>query len=149
MKSALTTSLFLFASVLACFGGDQWLKNIEDAHTKAKEKNLPILVEFTGSDWCPPCKAIANDIFDTKEFSDYSSDKLILVKLDFPRKTPQEEKQKTYNRAQANKYKIEAFPTIILISPDGKELARTTGYSGGKKNFYDWVERNSKGSSKN
>lgn len=140
MKSPILSALlFLVASTVASLGSAKWHKTIEEAIAVAQTKNLPVLVEFTGSDWCPPCKAIAKEVFDTPEFAEFANGKVVLVKLDFLRKSPQAEIEKTYNNAQAKKYDLEAFPTMILLTHQGKEVARTTGF-GGKKSFMDWLD---------
>lgn len=148
MKSPLFTALlFLVASSLAGFGSANWHKTVEEAISLAKAKDLPILIEFTGSDWCPPCKAIAKEVFDTQKFAEFADGKVVLVKLDFLRKSPQPESIKTYNASQATKFNLESFPTMIVLTPDGKEVVRTTGY-GGEKRFYDWLENGIKKASK-
>lgn len=140
MKSRIFTAvLFLVASTLASLGAVQWHKTVEEAVSLAKAKNLPILVEFTGSDWCPPCKAIAREVFESQKFADFAEDKVVLVKLDFPKKTPVPDSVKAYNASQAQKFKLESFPTMVLLNSDGTEVSRTKGY-GGAQRFYDWLE---------
>jgi thioredoxin-related protein len=80
-----------------------------------------VLVEFTGSDWCPPCIAMRKNVFSKKEFVTAASKKYILVELDFP-KGDKELAEK--NQPLALKYKIEGFPTVILLTPEGKEFTR-------------------------
>ena len=55
MKAILTTlALFLTAS-FATAANEDWSTDLEAAFSKAKKENKSVLVEFTGSDWCPPC----------------------------------------------------------------------------------------------
>ncbi|WP_193213454.1 thioredoxin family protein [Luteolibacter marinus] len=98
-----------------------WSTDLEKAFVQAKKEKKPVLVEFTGSDWCPPCIAMRKNVFSKKEFIDGASEKFILVELDFP-KGDKELKKK--NDPYAEKYKIEGFPTVILFNPDGKEFDR-------------------------
>ncbi len=44
----------LFALSLSLTAGEGWLTNIEKAKEVAKKEGKAVLVEFTGSDWCPP-----------------------------------------------------------------------------------------------
>ena len=85
------------------------------------DEKKPLLVEFTGSDWCPPCIAMRKNVFSKKEFLDAAGKKFILVELDFP-KGDKELKEK--NDPYAEKYKIEGFPTVILFDSAGKEFDR-------------------------
>ncbi|MEO7097974.1 MAG: thioredoxin domain-containing protein [Luteolibacter sp.] len=98
-----------------------WSTNLEKAFKQAKAEKKSILVEFTGSDWCPPCIAMRKNVFSKKEFVDAASKNYILVELDFP-KGDKELADK--NQPFAEKYKIEGFPTVILFKPDGKEFNR-------------------------
>lgn len=98
-----------------------WSTDLEKAFAQAKKDKKPVLVEFTGSDWCPPCIAMRKNVFSTKEFVDAASKKFILVELDFPNG---DEKLKAKNEPYAEKYKIEGFPTIILFDAEGKEFSR-------------------------
>lgn len=98
-----------------------WSTDLEKAFAQAKKDKKPVLVEFTGSDWCPPCIAMRKNVFSTKEFVDAASKKFILVELDFPNG---DEKLKAKNEPYAENYKIEGFPTIILFDAEGKEFSR-------------------------
>jgi len=112
--AALTASAF--ANTL-----EGWSTDLDKAFAKAKSEKKSVLVEFTGSDWCPPCIAMRKNVFSKKEFLDAASKKFILVELDFPQGN-KELKEK--NQPLAEKYKIEGFPTVILFTPEGKEFSR-------------------------
>jgi thiol:disulfide interchange protein len=98
-----------------------WSTDLEAAFEKAKETKMPVLVEFTGSDWCPPCKAMRKNVFSKKEFVDKASEKFILVELDFPRGNPEVKKK---NQPYAKKYEIRGYPTVILFDSNGEEFDR-------------------------
>lgn len=98
-----------------------WSPDLEKALEQAKKEKKPVLVEFTGSDWCPPCIAMRKSVFSKKEFVDSVSKKFILVELDFPKG---DEELKKKNEPYAEKYKIEGFPTVILLNSEGKEFNR-------------------------
>lgn len=98
-----------------------WSTDLDKAFAQAKSEKKSVLVEFTGSDWCPPCIEMRKNVFSTKEFVKEASKKFILVELDFPNGDPA---VKEKNQPFAEKYKIEGFPTVILFNPDGKEFSR-------------------------
>ena len=61
---------------------------------------------------------------------------LVLVELDFPRRKPQTAEVKKANEALSVKYKVDGFPTFVVLSKEGKELGRQDGYKdGGAKAF--------------
>lgn len=98
-----------------------WSTDLDKALADAKAAKKSVLVEFTGSDWCPPCIAMRKNVFSTKEFVQAASKNFILVELDFP-KADKELADK--NKPLAEKYKIEGFPTVILLDSEGKEFNR-------------------------
>ncbi|MCH7228436.1 thioredoxin family protein [Haloferula sp. A504] len=98
-----------------------WSTDLEAAFKEAKEKDKAVLVEFTGSDWCPPCIAMRKNVFSKKEFVEKASENYILVELDFPKGDPELKKK---NQPYAKKYEIEGYPTVILFDSDGKEFTR-------------------------
>ncbi len=98
-----------------------WSTDLEKAFKQAKAEKKSVLVEFTGSDWCPPCIAMRKNVFSKKEFVSVASKKYILVELDFPNG---DKAVKEKNQPYAEKYKIEGFPTVILFNPEGKEFTR-------------------------
>ena len=100
---------------------DGWTSDLEKALAKAKTEKKCVLVEFTGSDWCPPCIAMRKNVFSKKEFIDAASKKYILVELDFPKG---DKALAEKNQPLALKYKIEGFPTVVLLTAEGKEFNR-------------------------
>ena len=98
-----------------------WSTDLDKAIADAKAGKKSVLVEFTGSDWCPPCIAMRKNVFSKKEFVQAASKNFILVELDFP-KADKELADK--NKPLAEKYKIEGFPTAILLNSEGKEFNR-------------------------
>jgi thioredoxin-related protein len=98
-----------------------WSTDLDKAFEKAKAEKKSLLVEFTGSDWCPPCIAMRKNVFSKKEFIDAASKNFILVEIDLPKG---DEALRKKNEPIAEKYKIEGFPTVVLFTPEGKEFTR-------------------------
>ena len=113
-----------------------WTTDFSAAQKTAADTGKPMFVEFTGSDWCPPCKMLNRRVLSKSAFLDYAADNLVLVKLDFPRNKPQPEAVKKQNRRLAEKFEVSGFPTVILLSPDGDVVDRTTGYRGASVDQY-------------
>ena len=106
-----------------------WLDDSETAFETAKEKQLPVLLLLTGSDWCPYCVKLKRNALDKSEFKAFAKDNLILVYADFPDQTKLPEKLAAQNNELAKKFGVRGFPTTIVLSPDGKELGRIVGYA--------------------
>ena len=117
-----------------------WYINLEEAVELAKAENKNILVNFTGSDWCIWCIRLSDEVFSKDEFSKYAEENLVLVKLDFPRKTQLPEAERQYNYNLMSKYGIKGFPTILLMDSNGN-LVKQTGYvQGGAENYIKHIE---------
>ena len=116
------TALALFLTVtFATAAQEDWATDLEAAFTKAKKENKNVLVEFTGSDWCPTCKKIDEEVFASKKFTSAASKEFILVKLDFPEKDKALAKK---NTPYAEKYGVKVYPYVILFDAEGKDYSR-------------------------
>jgi thioredoxin-related protein len=113
----------------------EWLTDFAAAKALAKEKGVPLLVNFSGSDWCGWCKRLAKEVLSQVEFQNFAKEHLVLVVADFPRSTPQSDAIKQQNEKLASQYSVRGFPTVLLLDAEGKELART-GYKDGGAEAY-------------
>ncbi len=125
----LIASLVLATSTLFAADGD-WKTDLPKALEQAKAEKKLVLLDFTGSDWCPPCKNLHAKVLTSDEFNKFAKDNLVLVELDFPRAKPIAPELKAANQELSKKYGIKGFPTIIVLDPEGKELFRKVGYGG-------------------
>jgi len=106
-----------------------YLTDFALAQKLAAEKKLPIVALFTGSDWCPWCIKLHKETLDTKEFKEFIAKDAVFVYLDFPDQVKLPEALKKQNDELSAKYKVEGFPTTLVLRADGKELGRVTGFS--------------------
>ncbi|MCI0746259.1 MAG: thioredoxin family protein [Verrucomicrobia subdivision 3 bacterium] len=130
MKSVVLGLLLAFVASQAMAAEGQWLTDLPKAQEKAKAEKKMVLVDFTGSDWCPPCKALHKNVLSSEEFMKYAKDNLVLVEIDFPRSKSQSAELKKSNKDLAQKHKIEGYPTVIVFDSTGKELSKDVGYDG-------------------
>ena len=133
-KLVLTTIAGLMALQLSALAGDAWHTDYAKAQAEAKKGNKLILLDFTGSDWCGWCIKLKKDVFDTKEFTDYATNNLVLVEVDFPSKKKLSDQQKKANEDLKNKFTANGFPTIVVTDSAGAVVWRQVGYmEGGPK----------------
>jgi thiol:disulfide interchange protein len=118
-----TASLGVVALTASAFANTPagWSTDLEAAVQKAKKENKSVLVEFTGSDWCPPCIMMRKNVFSKPEFVEKASENYVLVEIDVPKGNEEVAKK---NQPIAEKYEIEGFPTVILLDAEGKEFSR-------------------------
>jgi thioredoxin-related protein len=107
-----------------------WLTDLPKAEAQAKSENKLVLMNFTGSDWCPACIQLDKTVLTQPEFADYARKNLVLVLVDFPQNKPQSDELKAANDKLSTKYEIEGYPTLILTKPDGSVMWKQFGYDG-------------------
>lgn len=110
--------------------GAGWMTDYKKAKSKAKAQNKLLVMDFTGSDWCPPCMKMEKEVFNSSSFKSYASKNVVLLYLDFPNKKKQSSQLKKQNAQLAKKYGVQSFPTVIVLDPSGKQLSKTPGYDG-------------------
>ena len=107
-----------------------WLDSFTDAVAKAQKEKKPVLALFTGSDWCPPCQKLEKNILLQPAFKEFAGKYLVLLFLDYPREAKLDENLKKQNDSLAQKFSVEGYPTIHILSPDGKKSVwSTVGYA--------------------
>lgn len=120
---------------------ENWLTDTQQVLQTAKKENKAILINFTGSDWCPPCIMLKQQVLDTPEFKAFADKQLILQVADFPRRIEQPEALKEHNMQLAQKYGIVGFPTLIILNSDGKQIGQMGFTPGGPEAFISQLEK--------
>jgi protein disulfide-isomerase len=119
----------------------KWFTDLPKAQEQAKADKKLVMLDFTGSDWCGWCIKLNKEVFSQPEFADYAKKNLVLVEVDFPRNKPQSDALKKANEELQEKYKIEGYPTIIVLDSTGKKLGELSYEPGGPKAFIRELEK--------
>jgi len=104
-----------------------WHTQYAEALVDARRQQRPVLLYFSGSDWCRPCIQMRRQLFESEAFAAYASQNLVLLELDFPRKKKNQLSpiQKQHNEALAARYNPQGrFPWVVLIRPDESLLGQ-------------------------
>lgn len=139
----------LIALLLACSLSSTaqdiyWETNVNTAADRAIKEKKPMLLFFTGSDWCGWCMRLQSEVLKTPEFAAWAQKNVILVELDYPRRTPQAPEIQQQNMQMQQIFEVRGYPTVWLVDPtkkDGKtNLAKlgSTGYVAGGPS--KWLE---------
>lgn len=107
-----------------------WYTNYQEAATVAKSSSKPMLLLFTGSDWCGACKELEKKVFDSKEFAGKVGNKVIFVKLDYPKGKAQDQTIKTQNNQLMKKYQVPYYPYVILLNDQEMKIGTIEDRSG-------------------
>ena len=108
-----------------------WTTDYQAALTRAKQEHKRVLLDFTGSDWCPYCEMLDSEVLSKDEFKQYADANFVLVMVDFPQQKPQSDDVKKANAALSDKFHVDGYPTLVVVASDGRELGRTSGYDPG------------------
>jgi len=104
-----------------------WPSNFQKALDQAKTEHKPILLDFTGSDWCSACMQLDDTILDTKAFRSYIAQKALFVEVDMPHNKNQSAALKEQNELLCQKFGIQGFPTLIVLNSAGKIVGNMLG----------------------
>ncbi|MEC5164991.1 thioredoxin-related protein [Flavobacterium sp. PL11] len=114
-----------------------WETNVKKAIEVSNKTKKPLLMFFTGSDWCGWCIRLQKEVLKTPEFTKWAKENVVLVELDFPRRSNQTAEIKKQNNELQQAFGIQGFPTVVIANgttKDGKvnfEGLGSTGYVAG------------------
>jgi thioredoxin-related protein len=141
MKKGLV-ALTAIAVSIGTFAAEGWETDFEKAKEKAKAENKHILIDFSGSDWCGWCIKLDKEVFTQKEFKKYADQNLVLMLADFPRdKSGQSAELQKQNDKLAKDFEVRGFPTVFILSPEGKTIAKTGYQSGGAEAYVEHIKK--------
>lgn len=106
-----------------------WFTDFEAARELSRTEDKPLLLYFTGSDWCRPCKNLKADFFNSEDFEERSKD-FVLVLVDLPRNKNLitiEQRQKNMG-LKVDYNKRGGFPSLVGMNADGEILGNIVGY---------------------
>lgn len=107
-----------------------WLTSYENALTRGKQEKKPILIFFTGSDWCGWCQKLDKEVLTTQEFYQVAGDQFVFLLVDFPLKSSLDSTVVAQNRELQKKFDVKGFPTLVIID-DEQQTIGVTGYRQG------------------
>ncbi|MCZ6572891.1 MAG: thioredoxin family protein [Planctomycetota bacterium] len=110
----------------ALAGGSGWQTDFEKALKKAAKSERPMLVEFTDGE---ASKEINKGLFYTPKFKAWAKKKVVLVELNYGKRLNKKLAEQ-YETLKV-KYKVEQFPTLLLVSHEGKLLGKLPAFRKG------------------
>lgn len=120
-RNILMILIILFVSIVSCSNANaeiKWEKDLSVAMKKAKDKNLPIMIDVY-TDWCTWCKELDKSTYTNKDVISIAN-KMVCIKLN-----PETSKE---GSEIAKKYGVQGYPTILFINADGLILENVGGY---------------------
>ncbi len=137
-------SLLLFFLIISTVQAQEWVYSLEDATAIASKENKHVLLVFSGSDWCAPCRKLEKNIWTSTVFQELSKDKLVLLQADFPRrrKNKLSKEQQEKNNALAATYNTKGhFPLVVVLNQKGRAIG-SLGYEKlSPKDYFKKIEK--------
>jgi protein disulfide-isomerase len=93
-----------------------WYTDLNLAAQAAVLAQKPMLLFFTGSDWCGWCHRLQREVFNTETFTTWASNNVILVELDFPRNKVQTQTIKDQNQRLQQQFMVQGYPTAWFVN---------------------------------
>jgi len=94
-----------------------WHTDLNKAVNISISENKPMMLFFTGSDWCGWCIRLKKEVFNYPEFEAWTKDNVVLVELDFPRRKTIDPKILNQNRELARIFGVSGYPTVWFVNP--------------------------------
>ena len=94
-----------------------WHTDVNKAINISTQSGKPLFLFFTGSDWCGWCKKLVAEVFEKPEFKKWASKNIVLVELDFPKRTPISEQLQKQNRELQQMFGVRGYPSGWFVTP--------------------------------
>ena len=99
----------------------EWHTDVNKAINISVQSGKPLFFFFTGSDWCGWCKRLQKEVFFKSEFAIWANKNVVLVELDFPRRTELSAELQKQNRELGQMFGVRGYPTIWFVIPEIQE----------------------------
>jgi thioredoxin 1 len=114
--------MLLVAAPLLAQSSVKWEESYASAVKRAQAEKKPILMDLW-AEWCPPCQYLRTKVFPSPEAQQALGKYVPLsVMVEFKDRKPIEEGVRL-----AKQFNLEAYPTLVILDSNGKELRRQVG----------------------
>ena len=126
----MSASLLGFSQEEEDYSNLNWLTDFDLAKKESASSKKPILIYFTGSDWCSPCKMLKKDFFNTEAFES-KAENFVLLMVDMPRRidiiSPEQKKK---NKVLVKKYNQKGgYPNLVALNTHLNVIGELSGYT--------------------
>ena len=132
MKSL--AALLLVAASLSAQGAVKWEHDYQSALKRAKAEKKLIFMDLW-TEWCGPCLYLQKNVFPTPE-----AQAALAKVVPFSALVEKKDGTPVAEGARLSKaFQLNAFPTMVILDADGKELRRQVGACRSGAEFAVWL----------
>jgi thioredoxin-related protein len=136
MKNCLIAFLLIcFQTVKSQSNNLVWYNDLNKALPVSIKNDKPLLLFFTGSDWCGWCMRLKKEVFNYPEFKEWTDSNVVMVELDFPRRKKLDYNILNQNRELARVFGVSGYPTVWLVKPQILESSKVNFLKLGKLGY--------------
>ena len=136
MKNCLIAFLLIcFQTVKSQSNNLVWYNDLNKALPVSIKNDKPLLLFFTGSDWCGWCMRLKKEVFNYPEFKEWTDSNVVMVELDFPRRKKLDSMILNQNRELARVFGVSGYPTVWLVKPQILESSKINFLKLGKLGY--------------
>ena len=115
-------NIILILCFISFFGFSQteeviWHTDINSAIQESISTDKPLMLFFTGSDWCGWCKKLKADVLDKTIFAKWAKNNVVAVELDYPRRKQLPQNIVEQNAQLKQMFPVRGYPTIFFCEP--------------------------------
>ena len=126
--------LFTLAVPLLAQSSVAWEHDLAAAQKRARAEKKQLFVDVW-AEWCGPCQYLKNKVFPTPE-AQKALGKFVAVSLMTQSK---DGKPDPANTKVAERFQVEAYPTLLILDAEGKEVRRQVGAFRTGAEFAAWL----------
>jgi thioredoxin-related protein len=97
---------------------------LEEAVSEARKEGKYLYVAFLGEGWSLSCKRFKATILESSSFKQFSEENLVYLPVEARRKPKLTPGEVAVLQSWVIHFDVKAYPTLIIIAPDGEELLR-------------------------
>lgn len=118
-----------------------WFNNYKEAVQEAQKSRKPLLLFFTGSDWCGWCKKMHQEVFSSPEFAREVGNMFVFVDVDFPMNKPLPPEIAQQNAQLKQTYGVTGYPTVVILDSNQNFVAEAGYRPGGGRAYADYLKQ--------
>lgn len=122
--AALLGIALLFGPLPTMATTDLLQTDLETVMAEAARVNRPVYVAFLGDGWSLASKRFKANLLDTPAFKEFASQRLLYYRVHARRQAAKAKQETARLQSLVIHFDIKAYPTVILIAPDGTEVLR-------------------------